>query len=305
MGPRVREDDDETVEVVCLFGAALSAARRCAARTICVVERRGRRSGEAVAGQAHHRIVREAHGDRGLRLDEIGAHQGHVGIAQHGRRHRRARARRQHHRRASRHRCLLAAASRVDVATAPPRSCGPLATTVSIPVAGRRVARRGADDCAGSARWPRRCWRGRPANWPPARRPAPRSGGNAGGRLRIGGGERLAGVDRGDLRRRRLLRRRRGVAPEAAGIDDVGRRLRLRLGRLSRRRRLRLWRLHDLRVGRGELEGRGDRGLARGAGTGSADLAGAAEAVTLAGAGLSAATAALASSSSSVARFAS
>src|SRR4029453_12699825 len=58
---------------------------------------RGRRSREAVGGHAHHRIFREGHRDRGLRLDEMAAHLGHLGVAEHGRRHRSARAWRQHH----------------------------------------------------------------------------------------------------------------------------------------------------------------------------------------------------------------
>src|SRR4029078_4392090 len=57
----------------------------------------GRRSREAIPGHAHHRIIREGHGDRSLRLDEVAAHLGHLGVAEHGRRHRTARARRQHH----------------------------------------------------------------------------------------------------------------------------------------------------------------------------------------------------------------
>ena len=107
------------------------------------------------------------------------------------------------------------------------------------------------------------------------------SGGNACGRLRIGGGKRLAGANGGDLGGSGLFRRCRGVAPEAAGIDDVSRRLRLRFGLFGRRRkcRFRSCGLCDLCVGRGELEGRGDCGFERGIGTGSADLAGGAAAV--------------------------
>src|SRR4029450_1717746 len=55
--------------------------------------------------------------------------------------------------------------------------------------------------------------------------------GDAGGRLRIGGGgECLACAQRGDLGGGSLVRRLRYVVPEAAGIDDIGRRLQLRLG---------------------------------------------------------------------------
>src|SRR6266700_6720886 len=78
---------------------------------------------------------------------------------------------------------------------------------------------------------------------------------DAGGRFWIGC-DGLPGVDRGDLRRRRLLRRSRGVVPEPAGIDNVGRCLRFGLALVSRGRRRLLGfpRLDDLRFGGGQLE---------------------------------------------------
>ncbi|GCC49279.1 hypothetical protein chiPu_0033504, partial [Chiloscyllium punctatum] len=84
--------------------------------------------------------------------------------------------------------------------------------------------------------------------------------GRAGRGLRIGAADRLTGLQRGDLCGRRLLRRGRFVAPEAAGIDDVGGRLRRGvLGGLHHlHRRLGLWRRNELRVGGGELDRGGE-----------------------------------------------
>ena len=105
-------------------------------------------------------------------------------------------------------------------------------------------------------------------------------GGDTGCRVRVRNRDRLAGGDGGDLRRRRLLRRGRGLAPQATGIDDVGWRLRPGFAVFSRWRRSRLpGGPHDLRVGRGELER--VRGFMRGIdGTGSTDLSAALAAAT-------------------------
>ena len=66
------------------------------------------------------------------------------------------------------------------------------------------------------------------------------------------------GLQRRHLSWRRLLRGRRGI-PEAAGIDDVGRGLRLAGRRLvSHGRGLRLGRCNELRIGRSELDRSGD-----------------------------------------------
>ena len=110
---------------------------------------------------------------------------------------------------------VVAAAIRADVATTLPGPCDPLATTWSIVVAA--TALRGPD--AG------RALRGMGAV---AATIFERSTGEE-----IGGIDRLTGAERCDLRGGGLFRGCGGVAPEAAGVDDVGRCLRLRLGLLS------------------------------------------------------------------------
>ena len=207
--------------------AALSAAPRSRS-TNDTSRHRGRRAGEAVAVQAQRRIVGEAHRDGDLRLHE----------------HTRASA-------SCRHRRSCVAGidvvefgasiiMRIQMCRSSPRRC-----RVEVAITSASALRRP---------WTRR-YRSR---WRPALRASNRAdaardrrargddigaldrrsgrrrigerligGGDAGCRLRVGGGERLAGAARRTCAGVACFGVAVAVAPEAAGIDDVGRRLRL------------------------------------------------------------------------------
>ena len=159
--------------------AITTASKRSARISACGSahhERPGRKldgggSREAIAGHAHHRIFGERHRDRGPRLHEVRAHLGHVGIADHGRRHRGAGARRQDH---DPHPDIVALTGG-EAATSRRR---PTLRLRSLGGHGVDLGR-GARHCgsggvrAASARRRRRRWRGRPARRRPAHRPAP------------------------------------------------------------------------------------------------------------------------------------
>ena len=180
------------------------------------------------------RIVREAHRDRRLRLDEIARASGSCrcrpvrssDIDD-------ARARRQDHRRASRRRCPWRPQSASTSRSRCPDPARPWRRPVSISWwlhVGIRAADAGRT-LRGSARWPRRRWRGQPGMRLPARRPAPASQVRkrlrsiADRRSRAPGARLMAATCAGVA----CFGAVGGVVPEAAGIDDVGRRLRFRV----------------------------------------------------------------------------